>query len=140
MEFLSEKELMAVLKQAKKESIRDHCMILVTYSHGLRASETADLKLGDLKDGCLNVERKKGRLHTNQPLIAHKGEPLLDEVRAIKAWLKVRRDDSSDALFNSQMGGKMSREHVTRIFKKHAESAGIPPEKCHVHILKHSLA
>jgi site-specific recombinase XerD len=138
MECLSEKQLLAVLKEAKKESIRDHCLILVTYKHGLRASETADLKLGDIQDGCLSVERKKGSLHTNQAITPHKGEPLLDEVKAIRAWLKVRPDDGSDALFNSQMGDKMSREHITRIFKKHALAAGIPAELCHIHVLKHS--
>jgi type 1 fimbriae regulatory protein FimB len=140
MEHLTEKELLAVLKVAKEQSIRDWCMILTAYKHGLRASETAALTLDDLKDGCLDIRRKKGSLHTVQPLFPHKGEPLLDEVKAIRAWLRVRPDDGSKALFVSQKGGAMTREHVHRLFKTVCERAGIPKQKRFVHILKHSRA
>src|ERR1017187_1802795 len=140
MEFLTEKELLAVLKSAKEQSVRDWCMILVAYKHALRESETAALTLDDLKDGCLNIRRKKGSLHTVQPLFPHKGEPLLDEVKAVRAWLRVRADDGSKAFFNSQKGGALSREQVHRIFKAICERAAIPKEKRFVHILKHSRA
>jgi integrase len=40
VEFLTEKELLAVLKTARKRSIRDFALILVAYKHALRASET----------------------------------------------------------------------------------------------------
>jgi site-specific recombinase XerD len=140
MDFLTEKELLAILTRAKKESARNYALILVTYKHALRASEVASLTLGDLKDGCLDVKRKKGSLHTIQPLTAHRGQPLLDEIKALRAWLKVRRDDGSRALFTSQKGGALSREHVCRIFKTVAERAGIAKEKRFVHILKHSIA
>jgi type 1 fimbriae regulatory protein FimB len=140
MEFLTLKELLAVLKTAKKESTRDFAMILVAYKHALRASETAALTLDDLKDGCIDIKRKKGSLHTIQTLMPHKGEPLLDEVKAIKAWLKIRPNDGSRALFSSQKGGALSREQVHRIFKGVAERAGIAKGKRFVHILKHSRA
>jgi type 1 fimbriae regulatory protein FimB len=140
MEFLTEKELLAVLATAKKESTRDFALILVTYKHALRACEAAALTLGDLKDDCIDIKRKKGSLHTIQPLMPHRGEPLLDEVKAIRAWLRVRPDDGSRALFNSQKGGALSREHVHRIFKGVAERAGISKGKRFVHILKHSRA
>jgi len=140
MDFLSEKELLATLATAKRKSARDFALILVTYKHALRASESAALTLGDLEDGCIDVKRKKGSLHTIQPLMPHRGEPLLDEVKAIKAWLKVRPDDGSKALFTSQKGGALSREQVHRIFKGIAERAGITKGKRFVHILKHSRA
>ncbi len=140
MEHLTEKELLSVLKAAKEQSIRDWAMILVAYKHALRASETANLKLDDLKDGCLDIRRKKGSLHTIQPLFPHKGEPLLDEVKALRAWLRARPEDGSKALFVSQKGGALSREQVHRIFKAVCERAGIPKGKRFVHILKHSRA
>ena len=65
---------------------------------------------------------------------------MLDEVKAIRAWLRVRPDDGSRALFTSQKGGALSREQVHRIFKAVSERAGIPKEKRFVHILKHSRA
>jgi site-specific recombinase XerD len=140
MEFLTEEELLAVLKTAKRKSARDFAMILVSYKHALRASETAALTLDDLKDGCLDVRRRKGSLHTTQTLMPHKGEPLLDEVKAIRVWLRVRPHDGSKALFTSQKGGALSREQVHRIFKGVAERAGIAKGKRFVHILKHSRA
>jgi type 1 fimbriae regulatory protein FimB len=140
MEFLTEQELLKVLAQAKAEYVRDWCMVLVAYKHGLRASETAALTLDDLRDDCLDIRRKKGSLHTVQPLTGHRGNILLDELKAIKAWLKVRSDDGSRALFTSQKGGALSREQVHRIFKGIAERAGIPKAKQFVHVLKHSRA
>ncbi len=140
MEFLTEKELLAILTTAKKESVRDFALILVIYKHALRASEAAALTLGDLKNGCVDIKRKKGSLHTIQALMPHKGEPLLDEVKALRAWQKARPDDGSKALFTSQKGGALSREQVHRIFKGIAERAGIPKERRFVHILKHSRA
>ena len=140
MQYLTEKELLNVLRSAKEKSIRDWTMILTAYKHGLRASETASLTLDDLKNGCLDIRRKKGSLHTIQPLFPHKGEPLLDEVKAIRAWLRIRPDDGSEILFVSQKGGAISREHVHRIFKAICERARIPKQKRFVHILKHSRA
>lgn len=140
MQFLTERELLAVLKAAKAKSVRDWCMVLVAYKHALRASETAALTLDDLRDGCLNIRRMKGSLHTIQPLFPHRGQPLLDEVKAVRTWLRVRPDDGSKAFFTSQKGGALSREQVHRIFKAICERAGIPREKRFVHILKHSRA
>ncbi len=125
---------------AKRENPRDFALILVAYKNALRACEAAALTLGDLEDGCIDIRRKKGSLHTIQPLMPHRGEPLLDEVRAIKAWLKVRPNDGTRALFTSQKGGALSREQVHRIFKGIAERAGISKGKRFVHILKHSRA
>jgi integrase len=138
MKHLTEAELLAVLAQAKKESARDFCMILAGYKHAMRSSELSDLTLDDLKDGYLDIRRKKGSLRTLQIVSPHRGEPLLDEMKAIRAWLKVRPDDGSKAFFVSQKGGALSREQVHRIFKGIAERAGIPKEKRFVHILKHS--
>jgi type 1 fimbriae regulatory protein FimB len=140
MEHLTQSELLAVLRVAREQSVRNWAMILVAYKHALRASEAAALTLDDLKDGCLDIRRKKGSLHTVQPLMPHKGEPLLDEVKAMRAWLRLRADDGSKALFTSQKGGALSREQVHRIFKGICERAGIPKGKRFVHILKHSRA
>jgi len=59
---------------------------------------------------------------------------------AIRAWIKIRLDDGSRALFTSQKGGALSREQGHRIFKGIAERAGVPKGKRFVHILKHSRA
>ena len=96
------------------------------------------------------IRRLKGSLTTIRPLFRHVGEPLLNEYKALKAWLKVRPVDGSDFLFVSQKGGRLCRETITRLFKSAAEqasaervAAGKPPinSRClHVHTLKHSRA
>jgi integrase len=140
--FLSPEETIAILRKAKERGVRDWAMILVAYRHGLRASEVCGLRMADidLKDGALSIQRLKGSMKTVQPLYAHRGQPLLDELVALRAWLKVRPADGSDYLFTSQKGGRLDRTQFFRIFQAVAIVAGLPAEKRHPHCLKHSLA
>ncbi len=142
MVMLTPHETLELLKTAKNRSTRDWAMILLAYRHGLRASEVCGIKLADidLKAGSISIRRLKGSLHTIQPLYQHRGQPLLDEPAAIRAWLRKRQDDGSDYMFSSQKGGKLDRSQFFRTFQKVAEAAGLSVEKRHPHVLKHSLA
>jgi type 1 fimbriae regulatory protein FimB len=139
---LTPEELVAVLKVARSRSARDWAMVLLAYRHGLRASEVCDLKMTDVdsKAASLSIRRLKGSLHTIQPLYRHKGQPLLDEVLALRNWLRERKADGSDYLFLSQKGGRLHRTQFFRVFRTCAEVAGLPSSKRHPHALKHSLA
>lgn len=142
MTFLTPEETLAVLRVARHRSTRDWTMILLAYRHGLRASEVCGLKLADvdLKAGSISVRRLKGSLQTTQPLFQHRGQPLLDETAAVRAWLRKRPADGSECLFTSQKGGKLDRTQFFRVFQTVAAIAGLPVEKRHPHVLKHSLA
>jgi site-specific recombinase XerD len=142
MTVLSPQEMLDLLKSARKRSTRDWAMILMAYRHGLRASEVCGIRLADMdmKAGSISIRRLKGSLHTVQPLYQHRGQPLLDEMAALRAWLRKRPADGSDYLFTSQKGGKLSRIQFFRTFQKIAESACLAVEKRHPHVLKHSLA
>ncbi len=142
MSYLTPEELLAVLKAARARSTRDWAMILLAYRHGMRASEVCGLKLADaeMKSESVSIRRLKGSLHTVQPLYRHKGQPLLDETNALRAWLRTRNGDGSDFLFTSQKGGRLHRSQFFRLFQACSEDAGLPPEKRHPHALKHSLA
>lgn len=142
MTYLSCEEVLAVLKAARARSIRDWAMVLVAYRHGLRASEVCGLKLSeiDLKAGSISIRRLKGSLSQVQPLYQHRGQPLLDEMKAVREWRRERKADGSDYLFTSQKGGRLDRTQFFRIYRACAEAAGLPPEKRHPHVLKHSLA
>jgi integrase/recombinase XerD len=137
---LTPDELLRVLKVAKEGSARDWALLVTIYRHGLRASEAAALTLGDIQAGQLTVARVKGSLKTTQPIVKHPGQPLLDEARALREWLKERPQDGSNALFISRKGGHLAREQVYRIFRQHAEAAKLPEGKRFVHVLKHTLA
>lgn len=140
--FLTPEEMLAVFRAAKDRGVRDWAMILVAYRHGLRASEVCGLRLvdADLKDGAISIQRLKGSMRTVQPLYTHRGQPILDEVAALRSWLKVRPADGSNYLFTSQKGGRLDRTQFFRVFQTIAKAAGLPVEKRHPHCLKHSLA
>jgi type 1 fimbriae regulatory protein FimB len=144
MTFLTPAEVLAVLKVAKDRSAREHLAILLAYRHGMRASEVCGLKLEhlDIKNRQIEVNRLKGSLRTVQPLAEHKGDnrSLFDELVVLKRYLAERREDGSGYLFLSQKGGALSREQFFRAFRSIALAAGIAPEKCHPHSLKHSRA
>jgi type 1 fimbriae regulatory protein FimB len=139
---LEPSEVLSVLRAAKARSSREWAMILLAYKHGLRASEVCNLRLGDidLKNGSIVVERLKGSLRTTQAMTEHRGEPLLNELKALREWLRRRADDGSDFLFTSQKGGRLDRSQVFRLFRAIATEAGLSPEKQHPHALKHSIA
>jgi site-specific recombinase XerD len=141
MEHLTPSEIQRVMRTAKARSTRDWAMVLLAYRHGLRASEVCGLKMSDLdiKNESVTLRRLKGSLKTVQPLYRHRGQPLLDEVHAMKAWLRERADDGSNFVFTSQKGGRLDRTQFFRIFQSIAVEAGLPAEKRHPHCLKHSL-
>jgi integrase len=142
MLHLEPTEVLSVLRAAKAKGNREWGMILVAYKHGMRASEVCNLRLDDLdmRNGSIVIERLKGSLHTTQAVTEHRGEPLLNEFKALRAWLGERTADGSDFLFTSQKGGRLDRSQFFRLFRAIAAQAGIPAEKRHPHVLKHSIA
>jgi integrase len=86
------------------------------------------------------MQRLQGSPKTIQPLYRHLGEPLLDEVLALRAWLRERRPDPSESLFTSRKGGELDRTAFFRIFEAAAKAAGLPAHKRHPRALRYSLA
>jgi integrase len=142
MQHLEPVEVLATLRAARAKGAREWAMVLVAYKHGMRASEVCNLRMDevDLKNGNIVIKRLKGSLRTTQAVTEHRGEPLLNEHRALREWLRKRRPDGSDYLFTSQKGGRIHRSQFFRLFRGLAIEACLPPEKRHPHALKHSLA
>src|SRR5437867_13073130 len=86
-------EVLSVLRFARAKDIREWAMVLLAYKHGMRASEICNLRLSDLdmKNESIIVSRLKGSLRTTQALTEHRGEPLLNELKALREWLRERR-------------------------------------------------
>ncbi len=142
MIHLEPSEVLSVLRAARAKGAREWAMIVVAYKHGMRASEVCNLRLDDvdLKNGSIVVDRLKGSLRTTQAVTEHRGEPLLNELKALREWLRRRPDDRSEYLFTSQKGGRLDRSQFFRLFRTIASEAGLPAEKQHPHVLKHSIA
>jgi integrase len=152
LKHLSESELMDVLECARKVSSRDHALLLVAYTHGLRNQEVARLSIGDLnwKSQEITIRRLKSSLNTIQPIVQHRGRPALCEMTALRIWLKERRlnNDPSDFVFVSKKGGALGQRQINRLFAQYCEVASrariargdvpIANSVRHVHCLKHS--
>src|SRR5262249_14788713 len=123
-----------VLRVAANYGAREACMFVLAYGHALRASEVASLTMEDIKGGKIVCRRGKGSETTVEVLRSH-------EVDALAAWLRERGDgDGSCFLFTSREGSRLHRSQAFRLFKKVAELAGLDPDHCHPHVLKHSYA
>jgi len=140
MKALTQDEILKVLKAAS-DSPRDHAMILLAFRHGMRASEVCGLELKDvdLRNGEVTIRRLKGSLKTTQPLADVQGQPLLSEKRVLRAWLADRGNHPSKYVFVSQKSGHIHRSQFYRLYAAAAEKAGLPADKRHPHVLKHSL-
>src|SRR5438067_12666510 len=140
MKALTQEEILKVLKVASEDR-RNLAMILVGFKHGMRASEVCGLELKDLdlKNHEITIRRLKGSLKTTQPLADIQGQPLLSEKRVLRAWLAERGNHPSKYVFVSQKSGRVHRSQFYRIYAAAAERAGLPADKCHPHVLKHSL-
>lgn len=115
-------------------SKRDKAIFLIAYRHGLRASEVGQLQRTDFDDKQLrlNIHRLKGSLSGIHPLQA-------DEVRILKSYLRTR-SDSLPYLFPSRKGAPISRAMLDVLIKGYGETAKLPDDKRHFHVLKHSIA
>jgi len=132
--YLTQDEVARLLQVAKRHSLRDYAILLLTYRHGLRASEIGQLRRDnlDLERQAIQIDRLKG---------SYGGRHLMkpDEVKALRAYLRARRDDSP-VLFLSKKKGPIERTGLHRMMKKYGEAAKIPAKRCHFHALKHSIA
>jgi site-specific recombinase XerD len=152
LKHLSESELLDVLECARKTSSRDHALLVVAYTHGLRNQEIARLRLADLnwKSQEITIHRLKNSLNTVQPIVRHRVRPALCEMTALRLWLKERRrsNDPTDFVFVSKKGGSLGQKQVNRLFAEYCELASlariargeapIANSVRHVHCLKHS--
>lgn len=66
MEHLDREQVVSLLSCARAGRERDWVLFLVSFWHGLRASEAVGLTPENLADGYLNVQRLKGSLRTIQ--------------------------------------------------------------------------
>lgn len=131
--------ILSVIDQSKPEGIRDHCIIEVLYSCGLRISELTSLRLSDLflDDGFLRIHGKgnKERLVPISP----------KAIKELNIWFQVRKHIDikkgyEDHVFVSKRRGKsLSRISLFVFIQRYAAQAGISKE-ISPHTFRHSFA
>lgn len=121
MKAFNRDELQRLLEVARRHNELDHLMLLVTFNHALRVSETLSLRRENLVDGHLVVQRGKGSCKTCQPLLPDER----DALEALAAKTEGR-------LF------PISRVTFWRRMQAYAVEAGVPSFVAHPHALRHS--
>lgn len=130
IQSLTRDELLSLLRTAKAHRERDWLLILMTYWHGLRASESTGIKAHDIASGYLTTKRLKGSEKTVQRLVEHV-EPLLNERQSLIDYVaKIK---------GNQRPFGFTRQHFWRLIQRYGKLAGIPEHKRHPHTLKHSI-
>ncbi|EIK6982733.1 tyrosine-type recombinase/integrase [Salmonella enterica subsp. enterica serovar Amager] len=114
---------------------RNHCLILMAFLHGFRASELLRLRLSDidLHGHQINVPRIKNSFSTIHPLIPR-------EIRALREWLRVRKqwaETSNDWLFIKRSGEPISRQQLYKILTDTSKKTGLTV-CAHPHMLRHA--
>jgi type 1 fimbriae regulatory protein FimB len=133
---LSGREIERLLEAVRgsRNEVRDRCLVLLMFRHGLRVSEACGLVLVqvDIESRVLHVARLKGGLSTTHPLRG-------DEIRDIKAWLveRARMKAPGRSFFLSERRKPLHRSTVNLLLHKYGEKAKLPVA-VHPHMLRHA--
>ena len=132
-DYVTEEEFHALVESTKYSRYhwRDASMLLLTFYHGLRASEICNLRCKDidLKHGRIWVARLKGSLSTEQPLLSQ-------EQRALKRYLKQCSDSQLPWLFLTERGDQVTRFAFNYLVRIAGARAGLG-FSVHPHMLRH---
>jgi type 1 fimbriae regulatory protein FimB/type 1 fimbriae regulatory protein FimE len=108
---------------------RDRILVRMVYRHGLRASEVCDLRWDHLNvdEGSVTVRRKKMGKDSTHTMDG-------DERRDLR---KLQRGTNSPYVFSTERGGPLSVRTLQYIVAEAGAFAGLPPDLCHPHALRH---
>jgi type 1 fimbriae regulatory protein FimB/type 1 fimbriae regulatory protein FimE len=134
-EYLTAAEVERLLKATKgnRWAHRDATMILVTYRHGLRASELTDLRWRwdqiDFPTATLHVLRVKKGSPSTHPILG-------DELRWLRR-LQREQEPKSPFVFTSERGSPFTTAGFARMVERAGAQAGLG-FKAHPHMLRHA--
>lgn len=131
-EYLTESEIKTLLQLARKTGlmrVRNHCLILTMFRHGLRAGEATRLKWSDVdfRAARLNVKRLKRGASGTHPIYG-------DELRSLRELEKRKR---SPYVFELENGLPITYGAIRQVVLKLGKEAGFEFQ-LHPHMLRHS--
>lgn len=143
IDWMNRPELSALLSSPDKTTRsgrRDHALLVLGAQTGLRCSELAGLRIQDVELGpgayvhCIG----KGRKERDTPLRS-------ETVTVMRRWLRERGGVPSDPVFPSSRGGRMSRDAIEYLVKKHVAAAcencpTLARKRVSPHVLRHTAA
>lgn len=128
--YLVESERRALMGVIKVP--RDRAIFRLAMEHGLRASELGLIGLEDWNrhTNRIYLRRLKGSISQDYLLTS-------EELRAIRAWVKVRGRESGP-MFPGYKHAGIRRHQLNGLMHRYGEKAGLPAHKRHFHCLKHT--
>jgi integrase len=133
-EWLSEDEVERLIKAARdnRNGHRDGTLILVAFSHGLRAAELVALRWDA-------VDLDAGRIHINRVKRSRSGVHDLRgrELRALRR-LKREQEPASPYVFTSERGAPFTTAGVRKMVARLGVAAGFD-FPLHPHMLRHAV-
>lgn len=129
-EVLSEEEVMAIFSAL--DNLKHQCLLMLTYSAGLRRSEVLNLRIGDvdLDRNIVFIRNGKGR-KDRQSILASTLAPIIARYLkeyAPKFWL-----------FEGQKGDRYTESSLRSILSSAVKKAGLK-KRVRLHMLRHSFA
>ncbi|WP_290644627.1 tyrosine recombinase XerC [Aquabacterium sp.] len=122
---------------------RDHAMIELLYSSGLRSAELLGLDAAASNDAKGWIDMQAAEAHVlgkgSKRRLVPVGQAAM---KALTAWLDARASltpPTCDALFISRLGGRLTPMQLRNRLKQLAQQAGLPTH-VHPHMLRHSFA
>jgi site-specific recombinase XerD len=141
--YLTEPEVTALLRapdQGTPTGRRDHALIQVAVTTGLRVSELTGLQMGDvhLGTGAHVLAHGKGRKDRSTPLDQ-------ETVTVLRRLLTAQKSNHGDLVFTTRTGTRMSRDAVAARLTLHATTAALTcpsliAKKITPHVLRHTSA
>jgi site-specific recombinase XerD len=143
VEFLGRAEMDALLAAPDRSTWvgrRDYAILVVALQTGLRASELTNLCCGDVVPGTgahIRCEGK-GRKQRCTPLRR-------ETLQVLELWRRERAGTDGDPLFPTMRGGRLSRDALEHMVRRHTLSASrtcpsLVGKRVSPHVLRHSTA
>ena len=132
-EYLTPAEIEKLIKAAKEGrwGLRDACLVIVAYRHGLRAVEAANLEWSQVEFG------RSASLHVRR---AKKGKPAVHPIRGdeLRMLTALRREyPDSVYVFTTERGTPFTTDAINRLVKMIGQRARLSLP-VHFHMLRHS--
>jgi integrase/recombinase XerD len=136
VKHLSVREVRALFRAIPKPKLRDQVLFHLIYRYALRRSEACLIEISDFdfKANLFYVRRLKGGESHGYPLFP-------DTKRLLQKYLDQPRRHWTRHLFPSRQrpGEPISDSLVAHQFRQYAKLAGLPLDRSHVHVLRHSF-
>ena len=131
---LTLEESVRLLIETGSSSVRDNCIITIFLNCALRLSELASLNVEQVNTDILSVVGKGNKERKIYITPAVK--------QSLSQWLPLRasKAESTNALFISRNGGRLTTRAIQNVVKKHIAAAGINPKGLSTHKLRHTAA